>query len=111
MKAKSMAPVITPLTPTEEAKDEASALKEGYLHRVLVGFDMFVNVVANGHPSETISSRSSRAAAEGKRWGKVMCGFLNLFQSNHGPKAQAGDIARADTIEYLENSSGTLPKP
>jgi hypothetical protein len=101
---------VQPLTPEQEAKQMAQAGKEGYVKRVLIGFDQFVNTVAGGHPDETISARSGRAATEGKVWGKAMAGFLNLFQSNHSAKAQAGDLERADIVEGLETSDGTLPK-
>ena len=98
-----MADPITPLTPTEQAKQEAGAAREGYLHRSLVALDIFANVLTGGYPDETISSRSARAAEAGKWWGIAMSRFLNLFQSDHGAKAQAGDIERAKTVEHLED--------
>lgn len=105
-----MSSPVTPISPAQEAKQEAQADKEGYVKRDLIAFDQLVNVVAGGHDDETISARSGRAAQEGKRWGKVMAGFLNLFQKNHSVKAEAGDLARAKTVEYLEESGGDLPK-
>lgn len=95
--------IVTPLTPIQEAAQEANVAREGYFHRVLVALDIFANVVLNGIPDETISSRCSRAAFAGKWWGIVMCWFLNLFQANHGPKAQAGDIERAEKVIEVEN--------
>jgi hypothetical protein len=105
-----MSSPVTPIGPEQEASQMAQAGKEGYIKRVLIGFDMFVNVVANGHPDETISARSGRAASEGKIWGKAMAGFLNLFQKNHSVKAEAGDLERAKTAEHLEENGGDLPK-
>lgn len=99
---------ITPLTPAQVATQEAQAAKEGYGKRVLIGLDMFANTLTNGHPDETISSRSARAATEGKLWGKGMSKFLDLFQRDHGAKAEAGDVSRALIVEHLEESSGTL---
>ena len=94
---------ITPLTPEQIAYQEAQAAKEGYIHRSLVGLDQFANVLTGGDPDETISSRSARAAEGNKLWGKAMCTFLNVFQKNHGPKAQAGDTERALEVEKLES--------
>ena len=82
---------------------ELQASKEGYLHRVLVALDIFLNVVFKGREDETISARSYRAALEGKIWGRIMNAFLDIFQSNHGAKAAAGDLERANSIAATEN--------
>jgi hypothetical protein len=97
-----------PLSPSETAEQEREAASEGYIHRALVGFDQFVNVLTGGYPDETISSRSARAAERGKLWGVAMSWFLDLFQSNHGAKAQAGDVERARVVQELEERSGVL---
>jgi hypothetical protein len=98
---------ITPLSPDQVAKQEHDVPKEGYVHRVLVAFDQFMNVaVFNGHADETISAHSARAAEQGKTWGIAMSKFLNLFQKDHGPDAQAGDVERAKIVEQFENQSG-----
>jgi hypothetical protein len=99
---------IQPLNPSEAVEQEREAASEGYIHRALVGFDQFVNVLTGGYPDETISSRSARAAEYGKLWGVVMSRFLDLFQSNHGAKAQAGDVERAREVQDLEERSGVL---
>jgi hypothetical protein len=103
-----MADPIVPLTPEQVAHQEAQTAKEGYLHKDLVGFDQFINVLTGGNPDETISSRSARAAEKGKTWGIAMSKFLNLFQKDHGPKAQAGDVERAAKVAELEKDSGGL---
>jgi hypothetical protein len=82
---------------------ELQASKEGYIHRVLVALDIFLNVVFKGREDETISARSYRAALEGKIWGRIMNAFLDIFQSNHGAKAAAGDLERANSIAATEN--------
>lgn len=41
-----------------------------------LGLDQFCNALAGGDPRETISSRSAKARAEGRRWGCIMCTFL-----------------------------------
>lgn len=99
---------ITPLTPAQEAQSEQQASQEGYLKRVLVAFDIFVNVLFNGREDETISSRSSRAATEGKLWGIVLSKFLDLFEKDHGAKAEAGDVERAESVIKAEDQSGNL---
>ena len=101
---------ITHLTPEQTAKEESQAAKERYLHRTLVGLDQFVNVLAGGHPDETISARAARAAEQNKMWGKGMSSFLNLFQKDHGPDAQAGDLERATAVAKIEDQSGGIDK-
>ena len=97
---------ITPLTPAEVAANEAEVDREGYFRRFLVGFDIFVNVITGGDEDETISSRSARAAIDGKWWGLVMSWFLILFQKDHGACAMAGDLERARRVEELEKYPG-----
>ncbi len=101
---------ITPLTPAQVAKQEAQAEKEDYLKRALIGLDTFINVLTDGDPDETISSRSARAAERGKKWGVILSKFLDIFQKDHGAKAQAGDVARAQTVLSAEESSGGFTK-
>lgn len=86
------------------AVQEAQAAKEGYVHRVLVAFDIFVNVLFRGREDETISARSYRAYLEGKLWGRAMNAFLNFFQKDHGAKAAAGDLERSQSIERTEKN-------
>jgi hypothetical protein len=83
---------ITPLTPAQIAAQEQQAAHEKYLMRALVGFDQFVNVLTDGDPDETISARASRAAQKGKGWGVELSRMLDVFQRDHGAKAQAGDL-------------------
>ena len=97
-----MSDPITPLTPEQLAAQEAQAAKEGYVHRDLVALDQLANVLSGGFPDETISSRSARADLKGRWWGRAMSWFLDRFQKNHGAKAMAGDLERAETVEKLE---------
>lgn len=99
---------ITPLDPKQIEKQEAQAAKEGYIDRDLIAIDMLGNVLTGGKPDETISSRSARAAEAGNKFGIVMSKFLNLFQKDHGAKAQAGDVERAAAVEKIEISSPGL---
>ena len=82
---------------------EARAAREGYVHRVLVAFDVFVNVLLRGREGETISGRAYRAALMGHRWGIVLNFLLNLIQKDHGAKAAAGDLERATSIAQTES--------
>lgn len=84
------------------AQQEAQAAAEGYLHRVAVAFDIFVNVVLRGRQGETISAHAYRAALNGKLWGRILNGALCIIQSNHGAKAAAGDLERATSIAATE---------
>jgi hypothetical protein len=101
---------IVPLTPQQVAEHEASAAKEGYLHRVTEEADVLVNVATGGKQDETISSRSARAAERGSKFGIVMSKFLDVFQRDHGATAIAADLERAHTIEQVESSDPALEK-
>lgn len=101
------APAVTgpvkPLTPEQVKLQEAQAAAESWLHRDAVAIDQATNVIVlKGQPDETISSHAARAATEGKWWGKALSMFLNLFQKDHGAKAEAGDLERAQNIERIE---------
>jgi len=54
-----------------------------YLWNFLIMLDETGNTLTGGDPGETISSRAGKAMQEGKRWGCVLCRFLDLFQKNH----------------------------
>jgi hypothetical protein len=101
---------LTPaaLTPAQLATAQARASKEGYVHRVLVAFDQFWNVAADGLPDETISARSERDAIKGDFLGKLLTHGLDLIQADHGQKAAAGDLERATTVVTVETKSGAL---
>jgi hypothetical protein len=104
-----MSDPITPLTPAQEAAKKESAAHENYVERLLVESDVALNVIAGGHPDETISSRASRGAVAGNPVGKALSDVLNVFQHDHGADAQAGDLERAETVTVLETGNGVLP--
>jgi hypothetical protein len=58
-----------------------------YLLNFLLLLDEAGNTLTGGDPGETISSRAGKAMQEGKRWGCMLCKFLNLFQKDHCLKA------------------------
>jgi hypothetical protein len=95
------------LTALQIATAEARAKQEGYIHRVLVGFDQFWNVAADGLPDETISARAQRDALKGELLGQIMTKGLDLIQAHHGEKAEAGDLVRSETVVAVETKSIT----
>lgn len=86
-------------TPVELAR------RQRYPHRVLVALDQFANVVCGGHPDETISSRSARAAARGDLLGKLMLWWLDKIQPHHGTLAEEADLGRAEIVERIEEKA------
>jgi len=82
--------------PADVPVAEAKAAAEGYLHRVLVALDIFMNVVFfAGKQGETMSTHAWIASQSGAVWGKLMNFWLDGFQQNHGPQAASGDLERA----------------
>lgn len=56
--------------------------------RIAIGFDQLVNVATNGHEDETISSRAARARDKGRRWGCILCRWLDALDKNHCNKSR-----------------------
>ena len=54
---------------------------------ILLAYDRLGNACANDQEVETMSRRAALARNEGKKWGCVMCKFLNWFQKDHCDKA------------------------
>lgn len=52
-------------------------------HRLAVSFDQLANTTFGGHEDETISSRAGKARLKGKRWGCVLCKWLDWFDPDH----------------------------
>lgn len=100
---------ITPLTSEQIAEQEAKVSKERYIQKDLVGLDQFANVLLGGSPDETISSRAARWDIEDKgikhEVGKIVSEGLDLFQSDHGAKAEAGDLERSETVRSIEKKA------
>lgn len=70
-----------------------------YLLNFLILLDEFGNTLTGGDPGETISSRAGKAMLEGKRWGCVLCKFLNLFQNDHCLKSINVDDGKRAVIK------------
>lgn len=106
----------TPWVVGDVPEAERRAAAEGYPHRALVALDIFMNVVVLvGQQDETMSTHAWRAATAGKLWGKLMNGWLNWIQPNHGYLAASGDLeramARVATLSKALNISGTVSIP
>lgn len=95
----------TPLTPEQIAAAKLRAEHEGYLHKVAVGFDQFMNTATGGAPDETISSRAERHAKQGNEFAKLLSYGLDLIQKQHGQLAQVGDEVRAEAVDGIEKES------
>lgn len=46
-------------------------------------FDRVLNVAANGSEYETVSTRAERARRQGRRWGCVLCRWLDALDDGH----------------------------
>lgn len=55
--------------------------------RIAIGFDQLGNVAANGSEDETISSRAARARSKGRRWGCILCRWLDAIDPGHCDKS------------------------
>ena len=51
--------------------------------RLAVSYDQLANTAFGGDEDETISSRAAKARMRGKRWGCVLCRFLDWLDPNH----------------------------
>jgi hypothetical protein len=106
-----MSSLITPLDPQQTANQELQALHENYLRRLITAADVFANVAGGGQPDMTISSRAAIAAKHGSKIGIALSKFLADIQPDHGAKADAGDLARAQALAATELQSGQVDAP
>jgi hypothetical protein len=67
-----------------------------YIWNILVSIDQLFNTILGGFPDETMSSRMGKHVAKKDcPFCKLVCKFLNLFETNHCIKS----------IEYDEGES------
>lgn len=100
--------VVTALTGAQTKAEQAQARGEGYFLRVLIAADMAANVALGGHEDETISSDTALMAKKHEFVGVVVSRMLDLFQHNHGAKAAAGDLERAEAEALRVRQSGVV---
>ncbi len=99
---------VTPLDGAQTAAAEKSAGADGYLLRVLVALDMAANVALGGREDETISAHAATLARKHEFLGSVVSRMLDLFEPDHGAKAAAGDLERAEAVEAALRGSGLV---
>lgn len=63
-----------------------------YLLNYAVLLDEAANTVLGGSPNETISERAAKARDEGRKWGCVLCRFLNWINPGHCDTAMTSTI-------------------
>lgn len=99
---------VTPLDGKQTAAAGKSAAADGYLLRMLVALDMAANVALGGREDETISANAATMARKHQFVGSVVSRMLDLFQPDHGAKAAAGDLERAEAAEAALRGSGLV---
>lgn len=65
-----------------------------WILNVLISVDQLGNAVLRGDPDETISSRAAKAELRGKKWGCLLCKFLNKLDKDHCKKSIESDEGR-----------------
>lgn len=100
--------VVTPLNGSQTLTQEAQAGSEGYFLRALIAVDMAANVALGGQEDETISTDAALMAQKHEFVGVVVSRMLDLFQRNHGAKAAAGDLERAEAEAAKVLASGLV---
>lgn len=63
-----------------------------YFLNFAVWIDEGFNTLAGGSPNETISERAAKARTAGRRWGCVLCRFLNWINPGHCDDALTSTI-------------------
>lgn len=61
---------------------------------VLIALDQLGNSMLRGDPDETISSRAAKAELRGKKWGCLLCKFLDKLDPDHCKKSLELDEGR-----------------
>lgn len=56
--------------------------------KLAVSQDQNGNAALNGSEDETISSRAARARDQGRKWGCVLCRWLDMLDKNHCEKSR-----------------------
>lgn len=53
---------------------------------ILLGYDILGNCSLNDYLIQSISERAAKARRDGKKWGCVVCDFLDVFDKAHCAK-------------------------
>lgn len=76
-------PIVAALGNRQRAEDAA------------LGLDVVLNVLTGGRAPEFLSSRADRAKEEGRAWGRILCGLLDLVDCEHCSKSRGKRWTRA----------------
>lgn len=81
-----------------------------YLIRILTVLDIMVQVlVFDGDPHETISDRAALARSRGRRWGCVLCRWLDRLNPGHCDRAMA--LISTPLVDRPDMAPPGRPKP
>lgn len=91
---------------------EARAHAEGWLLRDAIAIDDFCNVFfMNGMPDETLSAHLQRLSEKGNPLAKMVIGWLDEVQKDHGQLAvQDAKLAAEKTVK-VEKKAQNAAKP
>ena len=110
-----MADIITPINPVQTHLQMQQAVHENYGIEVAIALDKLGNTLTGGNSDETISARCGRDTLMDEEAHKhthaladFMSWWLAKLQKDHGAKAAAGDVARAEQDITLEEASGII---
>lgn len=103
---------ITPLTTAQTAVQENEAAHDNFIESDLIDIDVVASELTGGKQNITISARLADDAVNAhgisKEVGKIGSEFLDVFQPDHGAKAAAGDLERAQEAEEDIDKSGMV---
>lgn len=54
-----------------------------YMDGIVVSVSIMLNAILGGEPPETLSYRSAKARADGRRWGCILCRALDALDPDH----------------------------
>lgn len=100
---------VQPLSQGQTQQALQSGAHHGYFVRNAVALDELFDQAVGDQDFETLSAHFARMSTEAprgsfeRRFGAIMCNFLDVFSRDHGAKAELGDLARArQTAAALE---------
>lgn len=80
--------------------------------KIALGYDALGNAAFNGHEREWISSRAGRARLVNRRWGCILCRFLDVaFSKNHCEKSILTEYLDPEELEVYKARFGDLQRP
>lgn len=83
---------------------------KGYLRRQLIALDQAFNVLTNGDPDETLSSRLGRDKASGSGFADAACGVLDVLEEDHCEKSIEADAEGNPSAHHLGHVITELPR-